>query len=45
MNKCVVDGRVCSDEDDVEAGSAECVVDELVEVDNDEGPEICEADR
>ena len=32
-------------EDDVGASSAECVVDERVEVDNDEGPEICEADR
>ena len=31
-----------SDKDDVGAGSSECVVDERVEVDNDEGPEICE---
>ncbi|KAL0009482.1 hypothetical protein SO802_010984 [Lithocarpus litseifolius] len=34
-------GPQISDKDDVGAGSAECVV----EVDNDEGPEICEADR
>ena len=34
-----------NDKDYVRAGSAECVVDERVEVDNDEGPEICEADR
>ena len=34
-----------NDKDDVGAGSAEWVVDERVEVDNDEGPEICEADR
>ena len=34
-----------SDKDDVGAGSAECVVDEWVEVDNDEGSKICEVDR
>ena len=34
-----------SDKDDVRAGSAECVVDERVEVDNDEGSKICEVDR
>ena len=34
-----------NDKDDVGAGSTECVVDELVEVDNDEGSEISEADR
>ena len=38
-------GSGISDKDDVGAGSVECVVDERVEVDNDEGPEICEADR
>ncbi|KAF3947154.1 hypothetical protein CMV_026673, partial [Castanea mollissima] len=33
------------DKDDVGAGLAECAVDERVEVDNDEGSDICEADR
>ncbi|XP_030964872.1 putative disease resistance protein RGA3 [Quercus lobata] len=38
-------GSEISDKDDVGAASAECVVDELVEVDNDQGLEICDADR
>ncbi|KAF3952751.1 hypothetical protein CMV_021721 [Castanea mollissima] len=38
-------GSEISDKDDVGACSVECVVDERVEVDNDEGPEIYEADR
>ena len=33
------------DKYDVGAGSVESVVEERVEVDNDEGPEICEANR
>ncbi|KAM4068194.1 hypothetical protein ACB094_M008500 [Castanea mollissima] len=33
------------DKDDVGAGLAECVVDERVEMDNDEGPDICEANK
>ena len=38
-------GSEISDKDDIGAGSAECVVDERVEVDNDEGLEICDANR
>ena len=38
-------GPQINDKDDVGAGSAECVVDEQVEVDNDKGLEICKADK
>ena len=37
--------KVDKNHEEVGVDSAKCVGDERVEVDNDEGPEICEADR